>query len=266
MMSEHLRSQGAALVQGVSVFEPFIYKIHKQFKSDELGDWPIVVLSTTLQTSALSLFKLLPSLANKSKEAEQEPLDIRSIASIVRNIIDTHDAIDMFLTIDDAERYALHRNILGLYLSSRIGKVQDGVDKESAQKFYKDAPKQYWEIIKNSPLYKKEMKKLKNGESIYYESRRVRVEKACGKDSEFVLGVLADLSTYVHSVPPAIWMSGLENMYTNNSKNQDLVAIWLRISNVYFAQSLKIILNSLSETPSNEVSEFIKSHECIFQE
>ena len=274
-MSEHLKSQGAALIDGINAFEPYIDTLHKAFKGGEFFDWPTVVLATTLQTSAISLFRLLPTLREQdswlrrivfSKEKSREPLDVRSIASIVRNIVDTHDAVDMFLRIDDSEIFGLHRDILSFYLAGRIGKVQSGIDKYEAQEFYKNAPGQYWQRIKESPAFVSEMQRLKNGESIYYETRRVRVEKVCGKDSDFVLGVLTDLSTYVHSIPPAIWMSQLSDIYTDNQKNRDIVAIWLRIANVYYAHSIKIILNVMRVDSSYAVALFLDRHKQVFQD
>lgn len=266
-MSEYLRSQGLALVSGINASEPYIHKIHREFEEERFGDWPTVVLATTLQTSAISLFKLLPKLERTGASAieAKEPLDMRSIASIVRNIIDTHDAIDMFVNFETSDKYELHRNILGFYLSSRIGKIQDGIDIENAENFYKNAPVFYWEIIKKSPLYKSDMNKLKSGESIYYETRKTRIEKVCGKDSDFVSGVLVDLSTYVHSVPPAVWMGKLSEIYTDNEKNRDMVAIWIRVSNVYYAHGIKIILEAMSEEFSNDIHTFVERHTQVFQ-
>ena len=76
------------------------------YQRGELPDWPTVILATTVQTSAISLFKLLPF------ERRREPLDKRSIASIIRNLIDTHDALEFLASIATSEEFNLHRVIL----------------------------------------------------------------------------------------------------------------------------------------------------------
>lgn len=260
-MIEHLMSQGEALYKGISAFESCVNDLHKRYENQEFTDWPTIVLATTLQTTCISLFKLLPDC-----DFGSEPLDTRSIASLVRNVVDTHDAIDMLLNEGDAARFNLHRDIMGLYLSSRINKTQSAMLLSQAQGVYKYAKERYWERIKNSGLYEKSMDRLKSGEVLFYRSRDQRLNAACGKHAGFVSGVLSDLSTYVHSIPPSIWMGTAANMYSNSERNRNSVAVWLRIANFYFAQSIKVILDFATMNPSKDMVEFMAHHEHVFSD
>lgn len=260
-MTEHLISQGSALYKGICAFEPYINELHKRYECEDFIDWPTIVLATTLQTTCISLFKLLPA-----REFGNEPLDKRSIASIVRNVVDTHDVIDMLINEKDSERFNLHRNIMGLYLSSRVNKVQSAIISDQVQEVYKHTKQWYWERIKSSKLYEKSMDRLKSGETILYQSRHHRLFSVCGKHANFVSGVLADLSTFVHSIPPSIWMSDISNMYSDNPSNRDAVAVWLRISNFYFAKSMKAVVDFSGMKISEEMAEFITYHEQVFSE
>jgi hypothetical protein len=114
--SAHYTGQRQILINGINAFEPVVGQLHAAYKREEFLDWPTIVLATTAQTSAISLLKLLPF------ERRREPLDKRSIASIIRNLIDTHDALDFLVNTGTPEEFELHRNILGLYLAMKIAK------------------------------------------------------------------------------------------------------------------------------------------------
>lgn len=258
-MSEHLKSQGAVLVKGVNAFEPYVYRIDHDYKNDKFIDWPTIVLLHTLQATAISIFRLLPPV-----KYTNEVLDKRSIASLVRNVVDTHDVLRMMTISDSEDRFNLHRDILGLYLSSRTDKVQNAIDSKSAQSFFAHTKHWYWSRIKKSPLYSKEMDRLKSGEGLFYESRRSRVESVCGEHSKFVLGVLADLSTYVHSVPPPIWFSTLDEMYSDKQSSRDMVAVWLRVGNFYIAKGYELVLSKAGYEKSPEISWFLDHHREVF--
>lgn len=258
-MSEHLQSQGSMLVGGVNAFEPYIRRIHTDYEAENFVDWPTIVLLHTLQATAISIFRLLPPA-----EHTKEVLDKRSIASLVRNVVDTHDVLRMMGVAESAERFNLHRDILGLYLSSRMNKVQTAVDPKNAQSFLAHSKKWYWDRIRKSPLYSKEMDRLKSGESIFYESRRSRVESVCGEHSDFVMGVLADLSTYVHSIPPPIWFSSLNEMYADNKPNRDMAAVWLRVANFYLAKGYETGLSVAKYEKTAELSAFLDHHRTVF--
>lgn len=258
-MSEHLQSQGSMLVRGVNAFEPYIRRIHSDYKDENFVDWPTIVLLHTLQATAISIFRLLPPA-----EYTDEVLDKRSIASLIRNVVDTHDVLRMMGIDESAERFNLHRDILGLYLSSRTNKVQTAIDPKNAQSIFVHTKKWYWERIKKSSLYKKEMDQLKSGESIFYESRRSRVESVCGEHSDFVMGVLADLSTYIHSIPPPIWFSSLNEMYSDNKSNRDMIAVWLRVANFYLAKGYETGLSVAKYEKSAELSAFLDCHREVF--
>ncbi|MHB1334025.1 MAG: hypothetical protein ACYCY1_15655 [Sulfuriferula sp.] len=258
-MSEHLQSQGLTLVNGVNAFEPYIRRLHSDYKDEKFLDWPTIVLLNTLQATAISIFRLLPPA-----EYTKEILDKRSIASLIRNVVDTHDVLRMMGTAESEDHFNLHRNILGLYLSSRTNQVQNAIDPKNTQSFFAHTKKWYWERIRKSPIYKKEMDRLKNGESLFYESRRSRVESVCGEHGDFVIGVLADLSTYVHSVPPPIWFSSLNEMYSDNKSNRDVIAVWLRIANFYMAKGYETGLSAAKYEKSAELSEFLDHHHKVF--
>jgi hypothetical protein len=258
-MSEHLKSQGAVLVKGVNAFEPYIYRIDQDYENEGFVDWPTIVLLHTLQATAISLFRLLPPV-----KFTNEVLDKRSIASLIRNIVDTHDVLKMMAVTESDDRFNLHRDILGLYLSSRTNKIQNSIDSKNAQSFYAHSKNWYWSRIKKSPLYGKEMERLKSGEGIFYESRRSRVQSVCGEHTDFVLGVLADLSTYVHSVPPPVWFSALGEMYSDTQSNRDVVAVWLRVGNFYIAKGYELGLTTAGYERSQEISWFLEHHCEVF--
>jgi hypothetical protein len=258
-MSEHFKSQGAVLVKGVNAFEPYIYRLDQDYKKERFIDWPTIVLLHTLQATAISIFKLLPPM-----EYSNEVLDKRSIASLIRNVVDTHDVLRMMTTTESEDRFNLHRDILGLYLSSRTNKIQNAIDSKNAQSFFSHTKSWYWSRIKKSPLYNKEMDRLKSGEGLFYQNRRIRVESICGEHSGFVLGVLADLSTYVHSVPPPIWFSNLDEMYADKESNRNMVAVWLRVGNFYIAKGYEIGLSMAKYEQSPEIFWFLEHHREVF--
>lgn len=258
-MSEHLKSQKAVLVKGVNAFEPYICRIDRDYENERFTDWPTIVLLHTLQATAISIFRLLPPGKNTN-----EVLDNRSIASLIRNVVDTHDVMQMMAATESEDRFNLHRDILGLYLSSRMNKVQSSIDSKMVQPFFAHSKNWYWSRIKKSPLYRKKMNRLKGGESLFYESRRSRVESVCGVHRDFVLGVLADLSTYVHSVPPPIWFGALDEMYSDRESNRDMVAVWLRVGNFYIAKGYKLGLSVAGYEQSPEISWFLEHHREVF--
>lgn len=258
-MKNHLESQGTGLLMGINAFEPYIYKMHQDFDAGAFKDWPTVVLATTLQASAVSLFKVLPPLDNPS-----EMLDKRSIASLVRNLVDTHDVVEMLVTSNSEEEWTLHRDILGLYISSRIHKVQNLITPEEAQKLFPHTKSWYWNRIRSSSLFNKKMSRLKDGEQIFYRSRRERVELACGGNTDFVLAVLTDLSSFVHSLPVQLWFGDEKKLYSNTKKNQDMVAVWLRVANFYLARSFGKIMACASYKVSKEVNQFTNRFQSAF--
>jgi hypothetical protein len=259
-MSEHLLSQGVTLVNGVNAFAPYVRRLHGDYKEDKFSDWPTIVLLNTLQATAISIFRLLPPA-----EYTNEVLDKRSIASLIRNVVDTHDVLRMITNAESEDRFNLHRDMLCLYLSSRTNKVQTAIDPKNAQSFFAHTKEWYRERIRKSPLYTKEMDRfLKSGESMFYESRRSRVEAVCGEQSDFVIGVLMDLSTYVHSVPPSIWLSSLNDMYSDNKSNRDVTAVWLRVANFYIAKAYETGLSLTNYEKSADLSAFLDHHRTVF--
>jgi hypothetical protein len=256
--ADHYRAQRQVLINGINAFEPVVMQLHEAYKREDFCDWPTIILATTVQTSAISLFKLLPF------EKSREPLDKRSIASIIRNIVDSHDALDLLINPATPEQFNLHRDILGLYIAKRIATIQTKVDAPRAAEFYPRAASHYWRSIQNSRLYKKPMDRLKSGESIFYGTRGQRVEKACGSDAQFVMGVIADLSTYVHSVPPTLWLSDIDELYADNHRHRSVVGIWLRVANFYLARCFALVLGVFGAKQSAELTTFISNHKSVF--
>lgn len=259
-MSEIFHSQVSALLIGINAFAPFVEKINSDFNMRRFKDWPTLILATTLQATAVSLFKLIPPAENTA-----ELLDRRTLATLVRNLVDTHDVIEMVVNSEVGEELSLNRSILGLYISSRIAHIQNAISSAEAQKFFPLTKTTYWDRIQKSPLYNNAtMSKLRNGETIFYKTRKERLSTACGRHAAFVEGILADLSTYVHSIPPALWMGKSTDIYADTSKNREMVAIWIRLANFYYARSLRIIMKSTDYVISNELRVFLDHHQEVF--
>ena len=256
--SDHYTGHRQILINGINAFEPVIDELHAAYKRQEFPDWPTIVLATTAQTSAISLFKILPF------ERRREPLDKRSIASIIRNIVDTHDALDFLVNTATSEEYDLHRDILGLYLATRIANVQSKIAGERASGFYPKAESSYWAKVQASKLYRKSMHSLRRGESLFYATRVQRVEKACGAHAEFVLGVIADLSTYVHSVPPSLWFCEINQLYADTAQQRPIVGVWLRVANFYLAHCFSIVLDAFPTAKTSALKQFISQHKAVF--
>ncbi len=257
-VSDHYAGQRQVLINGINAFEPAVDQLHAAYKRQEFTDWPTIILATTVQTSAISLFKLLPL------ERRREPLDKRSIASIIRNLIDTHDSLDLLLNTATLEEFNLHRDILGLYLASRIAKVQSSIASDQASQFYPYGASTYWDKIRKSKLYDKSMDRLKRGESLFYTTRVQRVKKACGAHADFVIGVIADLSTYVHSVPPALWFSDIDELYADTGQQRPIVGVWLRVANFYLGRSFSMVLDIFPVANTTELKDFISRHQAVF--
>ena len=260
-MKDRFSHQRYSLYKAVSAFEPYIPKLHGENDKEGFFDWPTVILATTAQCTAVSLFKILPDENEKT-----EILDKRSIASLVRNLVDTHDVIDLMINTESSDEFELNRDILGMYLAGRINKVQESIDKPNAQQFFKHSKQWYWDRIKKSPLYSKRLERIKSGETVFYKSRRERVERACSKDTDFVLSVLVDISTFVHSVPPTVWFDEIENIFINSVDTRNLAASWLRIANFYMARIIEKVVIFANFDATEELAMFLGSHKTVFSE
>lgn len=259
-MSSLFQAQGSALVMGINAFAPFVEKMHHEFKASKFGDWPTVILTQTMQVTVVSLFRLLPAVDN-----QEQLVDSRSLATLVRNVVDTHDVIDMMVEHRSEEEYFLNRQILGYYLAGRIAHIQRSIDPVAAQKFFPLAKERYWENIKKSPLFNSaKMVKLKSGDTVFYRTRSERVLAAFGSDAGFINGILADLSTYVHSVPPALWLSSSSDVYADTQHNRDKIAVWLRIANFLYARGISTLLRFTNYEASDDLSKFLSHHKDVF--
>lgn len=281
----HLLSQSALLALGINAFEPYIYRLEKDYAEGNFIDWPTIVLSNTVQATAISLFKLLPCGSQFDKSVRKftaismlrtfwrllpfhheskEILDKRSLATMIRNIVDTHDVLDMMSISESPEEFNLHRDILGYYIANRISTIQQHIDKPKAEQFYKNAQKNYWDKIKNSPRYTQSLERVKKGESIFYKSRKERVKSVCGDSSDFVMGILADISTFVHSIPPSIWMKDIGSLYSDSEDNRNMVSVWLKVGNFYFARAISIVLQQTNYEASSEAIKFLNYNRTVF--
>jgi hypothetical protein len=258
-MSE-LDSQGAALVRGVNAFAPLIERMATEEKDgQQLADWPTVLLTQLMQTTMVSLFSLLPPMGDVGGGAL---LDRRSIATLCRNVIDTHDVIAMMVGAT-GDKFYFNRLILGHYIAAQISRVQTAIDREAAQRFYPEAQAKYWERIQASPLYDKErMARLKKGETVFYKSRSERLSESCGQHDKFVSGVVADYSTHVHSVPPAMWFDA--TAFDDTPANRNVIAVWLRVTNFFYARAIRTVLRRLDWMSSDELTVFLDHHREVF--
>ncbi|SDF24525.1 hypothetical protein SAMN04487996_109297 [Dyadobacter soli] len=259
-MDNHFGIQAHLLECGIIGFEPILAQIHKDFGKDdpEIGDWPSVLLATTVLTTAVSLLKLLPP-----SEPDRHAIDRRSIATIIRNIVDTHDVIDQFCHDDGSETFHLNRDILGYYLANRKMLISERLEMQEGQSLT-SIKEYYWSRIKGSNLDKTAINKLKNGETIFYESRHQRIQKICGDQTNLVQGILADLSTYVHSIPPGLWFNSLDESFGDNTQNRNIVAVWLRVGNFYFAKSIEILISELPMQINEELRKFLDNNKKVF--
>ncbi len=246
---------------GIMEFTPCLVALHAEFDAKKFRDWPTVLLSTLLQTTALSIYSLIPR-----SNYTDSPIDRRSIASLIRNLVDTHDAIDALCGhAMDSEKWNLARDIMGHYLSHQIHTIQTGIDPINAQSFFQKSKGQYWERIERGISDKARKRGIRDGRSIFYETRRERVERTCGSDATFVLAILDDLSTYVHSLPPAIWLKTLKEAFSDTPTNRASLAVWLRIATFYFASSVRVTLGVFRsyDAPSS-LRTFLDLHETVF--
>lgn len=250
-------SQVGSLIGGVIEFEKCLATIHKEYNKGTMPEWPLVLLSTITLTTVVSLTKLLPD-SIESKNA----IDKRSIASLVRNLADTHDVVDFLLSCSTPEEYNLHRDILGYYLAGRSQAVQNSIFGRS-QDYLKHTKEFYWNSI-CSKLTKDQQSRIKSTESIFYYTRTERMERATGKHSTFVMGILADLSTYVHSIPPGLWFADIAEGFDNTPHNREYLAVWIQICNYYFARTIKIIAQEANVELSAKGHLYLKHHENLF--
>lgn len=253
-------SQLEALECGVNGFARELEGLHAKHKAGGFGDWPTVLLATLLQTTAVSLFKLLPP----SKDTH-ESVDRRSIATLIRNNVDTHDVIDLVCNSQSADEYNLHRDILGYYLAGRKHLLRSQLAPAEAGETYDKINKQYWKSIDAALPSKEHKARLKSGESLFYRTRKERVNKACEKDAEFVRAVLTDLSTYVHSTPPALWFSTLEEGFDNTKQMRESLTVWVQVANFYYASSLRIIYKTANMEPTEFLAQYLDHFKTLFK-
>lgn len=259
-LNEMFMNQAGAFSQAHRFMMELLVKLHKDFNNEKYSDWPSVILATQLGTLGGSLLSILP----RPEESEQL-VDMRSIASLVRNVVDTHDVLDMLLNEQEPKKFQLHRDLLGYYISGRFKEVQKKISPEKAEDFYKYANVNYWERIRKSPFYNKKIERLKGGEGIFYQSRKERVQKVFQKNYPFVQAILADISTYVHALPPTNFFSSLDDQCKNTQRNMELISVWLQVLNTYYAHCIQLILNATGYKAEGIIDKYLSVHKAAFQ-
>jgi hypothetical protein len=257
-------SQAYSFQQAIKAFGKIVDDIQGDYKATRFVDWPTVVLSMLLHSTAISLYRLLP------KEVSDESavlIDRRSIATLVRNLVDTHDVIDLLCDPDQAPAdFNLHRDIMGYYLSGKLHAFHGKADPASFFGRLDKTQDWYWKRIASALPDKGRKNRLKRGESLFYLTRKERIAKCCGQNHEFVEKVLADLSTYVHSVPPALWMQTPDAVFANDKKTRGVLTVWLRITNFYYARAIGIVLLAYrQESSTDELRNFMDINKAVFQ-
>jgi hypothetical protein len=251
--------------EAVNTFGKVVHRIHALYEADKFFDWPTVLLSTLLQTTALSLYNLLP----KEEPESRGIIDRRSIATLIRNLVDTHDTLDLLCDMrQPVDKLNLHRDIMGYYLSGRLHSAH-GKANISGFLGHMDMTRDwYWKRICKGLPDEMQRKRLKSGESLFYLTRKERLEKCCGENAAFVGKVLSSLSSYVHSVPPDLWIKSLEEAFIYDRKTQGVLVVWLRITNFYFAKSIDIVLTSVGhEGTESFLKKYIEGNrECFRRE
>jgi hypothetical protein len=182
--------------------------------------------------------------------------------ALVRNLIDTHDAIDQFCDVSQTpEDYLLHRDVLGYYLSRKMASVPPHA---KGGTYLDKAGSWYWGNICKSLPDKKRQRRLRDGAGLFYTTRRERLAKHCGDNADFMGEILTDLSTYVHSVPPGLWMSSLEDGFADSHHIRRTLVVWLRITNFYFARSIGIILGAVHRDAVPPLKDYLLANQAVF--
>jgi len=257
-------SEAYSFQEAVDAFGRVIQNIHNAFKAETFLDWPTVLLSTLLETTAMSLYRLLPK---EDSGKSRGIVDRRSIASLIRNLVDTHDTLDLLCDLHQSEeKFNLHRDIIGFYLS---GKLHETYNKGDVSNFSNRMTKirdWYWKRICEGLPDEAERKRLKSGRSLFYTTRKERLKKSCGEDASFVGEVLSDLSSYIHSVPPSLWMKTLEEAFADDTQTRGMLSVWLRIANFYFAKSIDIVLTSVDyKNIEGVLKRYIERNRVVFE-
>jgi hypothetical protein len=256
-------SQAYILQEAIYAFGDIIQEVHTAYEDGKYLDWPTVLLSTLLQTTAGSLYTLLPK---GEAEESNEIVDRRSIASLIRNIVDTHDTIDLLCNVHQSDKqFNLHRDIMGYYLSGRLHKFFGSKDGSGLLGIMHKSCDWYWGRICKALPDETRRKKLKSQETLFYKTRKERLERSCGEHANRVGKILADLSSYVHSIPPSIWMKTLDEAFKDNKTTRGVIGVWLRIANFFYARSIDIILTAVNLERTNAfLNYYIEFNQSVF--
>lgn len=158
----------------------------------------------------------------------------------------------------------LHRQILGCYLSGRVATIRSRIEGQDVPTTYSDIHNRYWEDIAKSGLAPNELRRLKGGETLFYDNRKERLERALGEEATFVSGIVVELSTYVHAASPSLWFNSLSEGFDDSEQLRDKIAVWLCVASFYFARSIDIILRSTGLAASSRLAEFLERYKSVF--
>jgi hypothetical protein len=256
-------SEAYSFQEAVRAFGNVIQNIDVAYKGNEILDWPTVLLGTLLQTTAISLLQLLPK-GDLGKSSGI--IDRRSIASLVRNLVDTHDTLDLLCDVRQPEdEFNLHRDIMGYYLSGRLHAAHGKADASSFFGRMDRTREWYWKRICKALPEEARRKRLKRGQSMFYKTRKERLARCCGEHAAFVGKVLADLSSYVHSAPSSLWMKSLDGAFADDRPTRGVLTVWLRITNFYFARSIDIVVTAVGlEITDPFLKEYVERNRRVF--
>lgn len=256
-------TQASRFESGIVAFEPCLIALHKAYRDGSVRDWPAVLLSTLLQTTAVSIHKLMPG-----PEPSHDALDLRSIATLLRNLVDTHDSLHALCRAElGTEDWNLARDIMGYYLSHQLQTIQRRAGKEPDGAFAV-AKARYWKTIDSQVNDARTKAHIRTGRTIFKSSRKERLTNLCGKDAHFVEGVLQEWSSFVHSIPASIWLTpSLDAAFSDTPNNRDRLAVWLRIACFYLASSVRVVLQVFrSYEPEPALVKFLDLHAQVFDQ
>lgn len=231
--------------------------LKKKFEVREIDDWPLMIQLGIILTTCTSLLHILP----KEKEFSKIFIDKRTIATLIRNIIDSHDAIDFLCNHKKwSHLEGLNRTILGYYIARKAHKIMD-----SAQ--HKEIAEKYLKMLESKVNDKKKLRKIENGESILIESRKERLLSICGEEADMVGRIISDLSSYVHSVPPGLWFeNSFEDAFKDNDRVRLMLCMWLQVANFYIVKVAKLVIENHGHivAKNENLQRYMDNHQRVF--
>lgn len=191
---------------------------------------------------------------------------MRSIASLIRNLVDTHDTMhELCGHPGGSPEWNAARDVLVYYVSHQLQSIGIRLGTEKPGSGYEKAKSYYWTRVDEHLKDRQRRRSIRDGRSIFTTSRSERIRRVCGDSATFVAGVLDDLSTYVHSIPPVMWLKTLDQAFSDTPANRDVLAVWLRIATFYFANAVRVVLGAFPEySAEGPLEAFLSLHVGVF--